>query len=435
VTIVYKVLVCALVSTVAWGGAARAADFVVNTTLDSTDTSPGNGQCRNVDTFSLRAAIQEANALDGPDTITLGAQSYEVTTVQSVPLGFDEEDAAASGDLDVTSEITITGAGATSTIIEGGGDGTPADRVLHVLPGGDLTLRQLTVRDGEATTNLETSLGGGIYNQGVLELADCVVADNDANAGGGVFNSGVLTVDSCTFSGNDAEDVPITNAQGGALMSSATLADVQITASTFSGNSADLAGHAIFVTNGSLALENCTLSGNLGGGDAALVIQNADVVLTNVTIVGNAGAGLSAFSFNETNTLDVANTIVANNGGNECNISGLSPILTITNSLASDATCDGFDLPNTNPQLGALADNGGPTLTHLPLPGSPAIDAGAASPVCPDLDQRGETRPEDGDGDSTAECDIGAVEVTEPGTLAGSALALALVAGLARRRA
>jgi hypothetical protein len=55
--------------------------------------------------------------------------------------------------------------------------------------------------------------------------------------------------------------------------------------------------------------------------------------------------------------------------------------------------------------------------------------------VCPDLDQRGETRPEDGDGDSTAECDIGAVEVTEPGTLAGSALALALVAGLARRRA
>ena len=428
------ILACALFSTLAWGSAARAANFVVNTTLDSTDSNPGNGLCGNTEGFcSLRAAIQQANALAGPDTITLGAQSYEVTTVQNVALGLDEEDAAASGDLDVTSEITITGAGATATAIEGGGDGTRADRVFHVLPGGDLTLRDLTVRDGQATTNSATSLGGGIYNQGVLDLADCVVADNDANAGGGVFNAGTLTVDSCTFSGNDAEDVAITNAQGGALMSSATLADVQITASTFSGNSADLAGHAIFVTNGTLALENSTLSGNLGSGDAALVIQNADVVLTNTTIVGNSVVGLSAFSFNETNTLDVANTIVANNGGNECSISGLSPILTITNSLSSDATCTGFDLPNVNPQLGSLADNGGPTLTHLPLPGSPAIDAGAASP-CPDLDQRGAPRPVDGDGDTTAECDIGAVEAPEPGALAGGALALGLVAWLARRR-
>jgi CSLREA domain-containing protein len=436
VTNVHRILVCALASTLAWGSAARAANFVVNTTLDSTDSNLGNGLCGNTEGFcSLRAAVQQANALAGPDTITLGAHSYEVTTVQSIPLGFDEEDAAASGDLDVTSEITIVGAGADATVIGGGGDGERADRVFHVLPEGDLTLSQLAVRDGVAKS-AETSLGGGVYNQGILDLSECVVAENDANAGGGVFNAGTLTVDSCTFSGNDAEDVLITNAYGGALMSSVSLADVRITASTFSGNSADLAGHAIFLTGGSLILENSTLSGNLGGvGDAALVIQNADVELTNVTLVGNAGVGLNAFSFSGTNTLDVANTIVANNGGNECNISGQSPILTITRGLASDATCTGFDLPSTNPQLGALADNGGPTLTHLPLPGSPAIDAGAASPTCPDVDQRGETRPVDGDGDSSAECDIGAVEAPEPGALAGGALALALVAGLARRRA
>jgi CSLREA domain-containing protein len=435
--LVYSILACVLFSTLAWGSAARAANFVVNTTLDSTDSNLGNGLCGNSEGFcSLRAAVQQANALDGPDTITLGAQSYEVTTVQSVPLGFDEEDAAASGDLDVTSEITITGAGATSTIIEGGGDGTRADRVLHVLPGGDLTLRQLTVRDGQATTNSATSLGGGIYNQGVLDLADCVIADNDANAGGGVFNAGVATIDACTFSGNAAEDVAITNAQGGAIMSSGDFADLEITGSTLSGNSADLAGQAIFTASGAvISIENSTLSGNLGGSGPALVLQNSDAVLTNVTIVGNSAAGLSAFSGDGTNTLDVANTIVANNGGNECSISGQSPILTITNSLASDATCTGFDLTDTDPQLGALADNGGPTLTHLPLPGSPAIDAGAASPTCPDLDQRGETRPVDGDGDSTAECDIGAVEAPEPGALAGGALALALAVGLARRRA
>ena len=411
---------------------------MVNTTLDSTDTNPGNAQCRNVDTFcSLRAAIQEANALGGPDTITLGAHSYQVTTVQSVPLGFDEEDAAASGDLDVTSEITIIGANADATVIEGGGDGTRADRVFHVLPGGDLTLRQLTVRDGQATTNSETSLGGGIYNQGVLDLADCVVADNDANAGGGVFNAGVATIDSCTFSGNDAQTAAFTNAQGGAIMSAGTFTDLDITGSTLTGNSADLSGEALFTASGAaLSIENSTLSGNgnLGDGAPALVLQNSNVVLTNVTIVGNSGVGLSAFSGDETNTVDVANTIVADNGGDECTISASSPIVTVTNSLSSDSTC-GFDLEDTNPELGALADNGGPTLTHLPLPGSPAIDAGADSPTCPDLDQRGEIRPVDGDGDSTAECDIGAVEAPEPGALASGALALALVAGLARRRA
>ena len=245
---------------------------------------------------------------------------------------------------------------------------------------------------------------------------------------------GTLTIGECTFSGNDA--LPgITNSQGGAIFSQGPLSTLEITQSTLSGNSADFSGHAIFINGGALTLENSTLSGNLGGAYPALVIQNTDVVLTNATIVANAGVGLNAFSFSGTNTLDVANTIVANNGGNECNISASSPILTITNSVSSDATCTGFDLPNTNPQLGALANNGGPTLTQLPLPGSPVIDAGAASPVCPDVDQRGEARPVDGDGSSTAECDIGAVEAAEPGALAGGALALGLVAWLARRRA
>ncbi len=431
---VHYILACALFSTLAWGSAARAASFVVNTTLDSTDSNLGNGLCGNTEGFcSLRAAIQQANALGGPDTITLGAASYEVTTVQTDPLGLDEEDAAVSGDLDVTSEITITGAGAAATIVEGGGDGTRADRVFHVLAGGDLSLRQLTVRDGQAMTS-GTFLGGGIYNLGVLDLADCVVADNDANSGGGVFNAGVLTIDSCTLSGNGAQTAAFTNAQGGAIMTAGTFADLGITGSSLSGNSADLSGQAIFANGGTLSIENSTLSGNLGGADPALVIQNADVVLTNATVVANAGVGLSAFSFDETNTLDVENTIVANNGGDECFISPSSPVMAITNSLSSDSSC-GFDLEDMDPQLGALANNGGPTFTHAPLPGSPVIDAGAASPVCPDFDQRGEPRPVDGDGDSIAVCDIGAVEVPEPGALASALAALLAVAKLSRRRA
>jgi hypothetical protein len=85
-------------------------------------------------------------------------------------------------------------------------------------------------------------------------------------------------------------------------------------------------------------------------------------------------------------------------------------------NIDSGASC-GFtspgDLGNTDPQLGLLADNGGPTDTHALLPGSPAIDAGINA-NCPDEDQRFIARPQDGDGDATAVCDIGSYEAESP---------------------
>jgi hypothetical protein len=88
------------------------------------------------------------------------------------------------------------------------------------------------------------------------------------------------------------------------------------------------------------------------------------------------------------------------------------------------------DQERTDPLLGPLQDNGGPTLTFAPLAGSPAVDQGSPA-GCPATDQRGVSRPRDGDGVGGARCDIGAVEVPEPGGLAAAIAALAAL-GLAR---
>ena len=90
------------------------------------------------------------------------------------------------------------------------------------------------------------------------------------------------------------------------------------------------------------------------------------------------------------------------------------------------------DRPGGDPALEPLADNGGPTLTHMPLAGSDAIDFGTGA-VCPPSDQRGYGRGVDGDGDEQPACDSGAVEfLPEPGGMAG--MALAALAALARCR-
>jgi len=98
-------------------------------------------------------------------------------------------------------------------------------------------------------------------------------------------------------------------------------------------------------------------------------------------------------------TITVRDSIIANNSPQNC----IAPLISQGRNIDSANTC-GFDRPNTNPLLGALADNGGQTDTHHPLAGSPAIDA-ASSSGCPIVDQRGFPRP------SGATCDIGAVEL------------------------
>jgi hypothetical protein len=405
------------------------------------ETAPGNGVC------TLRAAIQEANVLVDPDTINLPAGTYILTIAGA------DEDASATGDLDITSNLTITGAGQATTIVGGGG----LDRVFHILAGstaaisgvavqngdtgdngggicnedGTLTLTNSTVsgnsaaswgggiysEDGALTLTNSTVSGnsadwggGGIYNYGALALTDSTVSGNSADRGGGIYNEdGTLTLTNSTISGNSAD-------RGGGIGNWDSLT---LTNSTVSGNSAASWGGGIYNKDGTLTLTNSTVSGNSaaswGGG---IYNEDGTLTLTNSTVSDNSAASWGGGIYNRKVgvTVELINAIIADNpSGSDCY--GEGDFASLGHNLDGDGTCnltEPTDLPSTNPLLGPLADNGGPSFTHALLADSPAIDAGNNTGA-PATDQRGVARPIDGDGDGTATCDIGAYEYVRPG--------------------
>jgi len=364
------------------GQPAHAAAFTVTKTADTND-----GVC-DAD-CSLREAIGAANALPGADSITLPAGTY---TLNIPGAG---EDANSTGDLDITADLTLTGAGAATTII----DGAALDRVFHIVRWGSLgstvEISGVTVRNGSADA------GGGILNQGTLALDSSTVSGNTAYWGGGLLNEywhntypSSATLTNVTFSGNTAHS-------GGGMYNSyytsATLTNV-----TFSGNSAPLQGGGMYNDPGSSAtLANVTFSGNTAYSGGGMYSWGGSSTLTNVTFSGNTGGGMA----NRATSSTLKNTIVANNIPNDCAGSitslGHNLIEAAACTIAGDTT---GNIIGVDPLLGALADNGGPTQTHALLADSPAIDAG--SPDCPPpaTDQRGVARPQG------PACDIGAFE-------------------------
>jgi hypothetical protein len=181
---------------------------------------------------------------------------------------------------------------------------------------------------------------------------------------------------------------------------------------------------------GLLSLNNSTVTGNIGSGIGnhygAMTVTNVTLSsnwvgltndygtaeLTNVTIDGNSRYGVYHGGSLYTETVTLVNTLIANSPTN-CYVYAI-PLNSLGYNLSSDGSCTAYfnqvgDLNNTDPQLGPLQNNGGPTLTQAPLLGSPAIDAipfganGCGTTIT--TDQRGVTRPIHG------ECDIGAYEV------------------------
>ncbi len=265
----------------------------------------------------------------------------------------------------------------------------------------------------------------GIYNTGTALITDSTLTSNDGSTGGGLFNNkgtsgcgGVITVNRSMLSQNTA------TLFGGGITNSITNAvgaELTLNQTTLSGNTSDNHGGGIY-NLGFVTVLNSTFSGNSSINDGGGIYNNFQLTLNNSTLADNSAGGTGGGILNTAaGTLNIKNSIV-DKGTTGDNCAGPGSIVASGVNLSSDATCTGFSLLNTDPLLGSLQLNApGTTATHALLAGSPAIDAVtdcttvAAASVTED--QRGVTRPIDGDGDLVANCDIGAVEQETPSGL------------------
>jgi hypothetical protein len=260
---------------------------------------------------------------------------------------------SCSGDIKLSQTLYITG----SMTLDGSGqnvtlDGIERYQVLFVFSGVNFTLNAFTVADGSSSFG---GGGGGISNDGAtVSISNSTIANNSAPGGngGGISN-------------------------GGGTMS--------ISNSTIANNSTSGNGGGIHNQDGSLSISNSTIANNSAS---------------------SGGGGI----YNSSGTVSSDGSIVANNTGGDC--VNFGSIQDNGYNLDSDSSC--FTAPtslHTNPQLAALANNGGPTQTMALQSGSPAIDVIPTSTnFCPKTDQRGNTRPDNGE----STCDMGAYEFSDP---------------------
>jgi hypothetical protein len=315
-----------------------------------------------------------------------------------------------SGPLTLGKNVTIDGSAAPGLAISG----NDSDRVFVVNAGTTATVKHLSVTNG-----FGFQLAGGILNNGSLTLDHVILTENTMTTNAGDFwqgGGGIYNGDGATL---NLIDSSVTNNQaawsGGGVYSFFNTTTT-ILRSTISGNVSNDVGGGIR-SLGDMTITNSTISGNRSTGwhGGAIFQTDGDITITNSTIANNIGPDfapstlfIGQFGGSFVPTLTLTNTIITGNQWYACErfASGTAAnVVSGGNNLVQDGSCNpvASDLINGAAQIGPLADNGGPTLTHALLLGGPAIDA-ANDAACPATDQRGITRPQG------AHCDIGSYE-------------------------
>lgn len=347
--VTYFVVFCALI--LATFSTAPAATFMVNVDTDQHDSTPGDGKCAaGYRACTLRAAIEEANALSGADEIVFSDSFQAPNAPRTILL--------ALGQLQINDGLTINGPGARQLMIDG--NHTSRVFVTSALKK-NIFLIKLTIQNGHIyAENSFLTYGAGIWNtNGFLRLEDVTVRNNDATGadpkeseeGGGIYNTGSMQIIRSTISGNKA-------GAGGGIQNHGTLV---VYNSTISDNVSQKIGGGI-VNLGFVLVESTTIAANTaqtsGGGVWNYPGAKIEFIFDN-TIIADNNAALNPDV--DGTVVSYGNNLVENRG----NSSGY---------VASD-------LPNgTVPLLGVLQDNGGATDTRALLAGSAAINAGSDCP-------------------------------------------------------
>lgn len=318
-----------------------------------------------------------------------------------------------SNELNIAKALTLTNPNALGLKISGNN----AYRVFNIQSGAVVTMSQLSIINGKATDVCDPySCGGGIYvsSDAKLALSNSTLSGNVATFGAGIANSGILTISNSILSNNGAENVEGVMVYGGGIQNENN-ATLTVNNSTFDSNFAGEGGGII--NYGVATVNNSTFSSNTGsfhGGGIYNTFYATSLTVNNSTFSGNSSLYVGGGGIFNESILNIRNSLVANSlNGGDCYSSGT--IATNLNNLIEDGSCNdnatGFI--TGDPNLGPLQKNGGSTPTHALLFPSLAIDAGNAS-TCLAADQRGFSRPMDGNSDGIAVCDIGAVEALKP---------------------
>ena len=399
---------------------AMQAHTATITVTNTNDSGPG----------SLRQALMIAH--DG-DTITFAVTGTIGLTSSGLLIG---------------KNVTISGPGNDQLSI----DGNQALLVFGIFPGKTAAISGLTIRNAEAgvwnegtlavsncvlsgnsdgllnqfgivtVSNcvLSGNLYNGLYSEGVSSVSDSIVRGNSYgglfndvhhgpnkpaagygsmtiadsiiidNSGPGVLNYGFLTILNSTLSGNSAGQF----LDGGGISSGTFKAPASVTVinSTISGNSASGGGGGIANYYWGVTIVNSTISGNSAEGAGGGISNFGGAQITNSTLSGNSAP--SGGGIDNGGNVELSNTILNAGASGENIVNNGGTVTSHGYNVCSD-NGGGFlnglgDQINTDPLLGPLQDNGGPTFTHAPLPGSPAIDAGDPNFTPPPFrDQRG----------------------------------------------